>query len=37
MDEHGNEIELQVGDVHMLDADTAHWLIDTGLAENAQL
>jgi len=37
MDEHGNEIELQVGDVHMLDADTAQWLIDTGLAENAQL
>lgn len=37
MDEHGNEIELHVGDVHMLDADTAQWLIDTGLAENAQL
>jgi len=37
MDEHGNEIELQVGDVHMLEADTAQWLIDTGLAENAQL
>jgi len=37
MDEKGNEIELHVGDVHMLDGDTAQWLIDTGLAENAQL
>lgn len=37
MDENGNEIELHVGDIHMLDADTAQWLVDTGLAENAQL
>jgi hypothetical protein len=37
MDEHGNEIELHTGDVHMLSEETAQWLIDTGLAENANL
>lgn len=37
MDEQGNEIELHTGDIHMLHAETAQWLIDTGLAEEANL
>lgn len=37
VDGQGNEIELHIGDVHMLDHETAQLLIDVGLAENASL
>lgn len=31
------EINLQEGDIHMLDADTAEWLIEAGVAQAAAL
>jgi len=35
--EDGSEIHLHIGDIHMLDENTATWLVDAGLAEPAEL
>ena len=33
----GDELKLSKGDIHMIDADMAEYLIDSGVAENAAL
>ena len=37
MDESGEALVLEAGDVHMLEEATASWLIDAGVAERADL
>jgi hypothetical protein len=33
----GEELTLEEGDIHFVDAETASWLIDSGVAEAAAL
>jgi hypothetical protein len=37
LDDAGEALTLEVGDVHVLDEATASWLIDAGVAERAEL
>ena len=37
LDDAGEALSLEAGDVHMLDETTASWLIDAGVAERAEL
>ena len=37
LDDAGEALTLEAGDVHMLDETTASWLIDAGVAERAEL
>ena len=37
VDENGEELSLEAGDIHFLDTATATWLTDAGVAEKAEL
>lgn len=37
IDDQGEELSLEAGDIHFLDEETAAWLVDVGVAERAEL
>ncbi|MCH1460926.1 MAG: hypothetical protein L7U25_01045, partial [Candidatus Poseidonia sp.] len=37
IDEQGEELSLEAGDIHFLEEETAAWLVDVGVAERAEL
>ena len=37
IDDQGEELTLEAGDIHFLEEETAAWLVDVGVAERAEL